>query len=97
VSDPTPEEINTQVADALEELGAARELSTAVLQAIDAAGYELTPKAGGSALAATSSVTASVEAVEGRQGWYVVTIGGTHNVLEIHDAKTGDVQRLVLS
>lgn len=96
MSDPTPEEINTQMADALDGVGLPTSIAPAVLQAVDAAGYNLTPQAGGSALAATTSLSATIEGVDGKPGWFIVTIDGTIKVLEIYDAKTGAVQRHVL-
>lgn len=96
---PTVAEVTSQVETRLAEVSLPASISGSVLQAIDAAGYALTPKAGGSAVATLSAVTPTRTALAGMQGVFVVeaTLASGRKVawLETH-LKAGGVERLAL-
>lgn len=60
------------ISDELDGLGISTDLTDAVLQAVDNAGYDLTPKAGGSPVEALASLTAVRSKLAGVPGRYIV-------------------------
>jgi len=85
--------IDTQLVAA----GLPAEIRTAVLSAIDAAGFDLTPKAGGSAVSPVGTIAPTVRQVEGFPGLYWVEItdsnGAVRGYFESRDA-AGKVTRI---
>lgn len=62
------------ITDELQTLGVPTALCATLLQAVDNAGYNVVPKAGGSAVAVGTSLAAATYSVEGLPGLKVVTV-----------------------
>ncbi len=96
---PTQEELEGQIETALAAQSLPASITTSVLAAIAAAGYDLVPQEGGDPVQALGSVAATRRAVAGMPGHFLVEIDAGEDVVlryvEIH-GKGGDVRRLAM-
>ena len=86
------------VSSALSDLNIDPSLTNTIMQAIDAAGYQLQEKAGGASVSIVSTLTPTGRAVEGKPGVYVfeVTTPGGATVAWVEFlGKTGTLLRNV--
>lgn len=71
---PLSELQKSEIVEEADSRGISEELLDGVLDSIDAAGWDLTPKVGGDAVALTTSVTPVIRSVAGRPGHIIVEL-----------------------